>query len=153
MCISGFVLIIIGAIIPVFTHNMVILCISRGLAGLGTGAAGCVLPGMLQDSITYAQWQSKKNVLGMGNAAYSFCNKIGASLGTILMRFLLDAGGFDGTLSAQPEGAITAINVLYIWIPVIMTGIAIISMTFYDLDKKYNQIADDFKNEMSENVD
>lgn len=148
VCMGGLFLICIGSVLPAISHNMTLLYISSIMRGLGTGVAGCVLPGMLQDSISYAQWQSGKDVLGMGNAAYSFCNKLGASLGTIILGWLLEFGGFDGTKAVQSAGAISAINTLYIWVPFFTILIALISLYFYDLDKKYDKIAADLKARM-----
>jgi len=148
VCMTGLILGIIGSILPAISHNMLLLYISSSTKGVGMGVAACVLPGMLQDSISYAQWQSGRDVLGMGNAAYSFCNKLGASLGTILFGWLLEAGGFDGTLAVQPAGAVAVINVLYIWIPVVGTALSIVCMYFYDLDNIFDKVAADLKERM-----
>lgn len=145
LCLSGAVFLLIGAVIPVLGNDMIILYIASALRGLGTGISAGVLPGMLQDSITYAQWQSGKDVLGMGNAAYSFTNKIGASLGTIILGWMLSVGKFDGTLAVQPESAVSVIKVLYIWIPFAMSILCAICMSLYDLDGKYGQIAEELK--------
>lgn len=148
ICMMGLLLIGIGAIIPAISHGMILLYVSSAMKGVGTGVAACVLPGMLQDSISYAQWQSGKDVLGMGNAAYSFCNKLGASLGTIVLGWLLEMGGFDGTQTTQPASAITAINTLYIWIPAITMLLSAVCMYFYDLDNIFDKIAADLKERM-----
>lgn len=148
ICLTGLGAVAIGAFIPAILNNLAVLYIASALKGIGTGIAACVLPGMLQDSITYAQWQSGKDVLGMGNAAYSFCNKLGSSIGTIMLGWLLETGGFDGSLAVQPAGALTAINALFIWIPGIMMVLAVICMAFYDLDKKYDKVAAELKERM-----
>lgn len=148
ICISGLVFVAVGAFMPAVSVNMTWLYASSIFKGIGTGVCACVLPGMLQDSITYGQWKSGKDVLGMGNAAYSFCNKLGASIGTILLGFLLEAGGFDGSLAVQPAGAISAIKALYIWIPGIAVILSIAAMSFYDLDKKYDKVAAELKERM-----
>lgn len=85
----------------------------------------------------------------MGNAAYSFTNKVGGSIGTILLGLMLTAGGFDGTLAIQPDGAIVAIKALYIWIPLIMCVLSGMCISFYDLDSKYAQIAAELKERMN----
>lgn len=148
LCSVGLCFCAIGALMPFISLNISWLYVASSLKGFGSGVAACVLPGMLQDSITYGIWQSGKDVLGMGNAAYSFCNKLGASLGTILLGFLLQAGGFDGALAVQPAGALMAIKTLYIWVPGIAMVLSVIAMAFYDLDKKYEKIAMELKERM-----
>lgn len=148
ICMCSLIFCTIGGFIPLFSLNFNLLCIAGAIKGLGGGILACVLPGMLQDSISYAQWQSGKDVLGMGNAAYSFCNKLGGSLGTIALGWVLEFGGFDGTLEVQSAGAITAIKIMYIWIPLVCTMLPIICMAFYDLDNKFAQVAADLKARM-----
>lgn len=150
ICMTGLLSTVIGAVIPAFTHNLAMLYISAVLKGVGAGFAMCVLPGMLQDTISYAQWQSGKDVLGMGNAAYSFANKLGGSFGTIVFGWMLDASGFNGKLAIQPGSAITTINMLYIWIPTILTAIGIVCMYFYNLDNIFDKIAADLKERIKE---
>lgn len=148
ICMCSLIFCSIGGVIPLFSLNLKILFIAGAIKGLGGGILACVLPGMLQDSISYAQWQSGKDVLGMGNAAYSFCNKLGGSLGTIALGWVLEFGGFNGTLAVQSEGALTAIKTMYIWIPLICTLLTIVCMAFYDLDNKFVQVAADLKARM-----
>lgn len=144
----GLVFMVVGVIIPVLSLNQELLYVSGAFKGVGTGIMACILPGMLQDAISYAQWQSGKDVLGMGNAAYSFCNKLGGSLGTIVMGWILEFAGFSGTLAVQSASAITAIRTLYIWIPLVTTLLTIVCMVFYDLDNKFDKISEELKASM-----
>ena len=80
--------------------------------------------------------------IGMGNAAFSFVNKLSSALGTIILGFVLDAGKFDASLAVQPTSAIHAIKLLYIWMPtVICLGLSVL----YDLDKKLPFIEEEIK--------
>lgn len=154
ICISGLILIAVGSFMPAVSERLTWLYAATVLKGFGTGVAACVLPGMLQDSITYGQWQSGKDILGIGNAGYSFCSKLASSLGTILLGFLLENNGFNGALAVQTVGAISAIKTLYIWVPGIAIVLSIIAMAFYNLDNKYDQISADLKERMkiSDNI-
>lgn len=38
--------------------------------------------GLLQDAITYGEWYNGYGTAGMGNAASSFCMKVGSGIGT-----------------------------------------------------------------------
>ena len=97
--------------------------------------------GLLQDAITYGTWLSGVHAAGMGNAASSFCMKVGSGLGTAALGWLLGVGNFN----ADPAGAsaITAINIACIWIPFAVGIIGVICMLLFDLDKHYDEaIAD-----------
>ena len=57
--------------------------------------------GCLQDAITYGEWNAGFSVAGMGNAASSFCFKIGSGLGTAALGWVLAAGTFDAAKEVQ----------------------------------------------------
>lgn len=132
---------LVGTLLPVLSIQLPVLYLASSLKGFGTGLAACVLPGMLQDTLTYSEWKDGHNVVGMGTAAYGFCNKIGGSLGTILLGWMLEVGGFDAALEVQPDSALASINMLYIWIPAIAMFLTLIVTIKYDLDNKYDKIA------------
>lgn len=137
-----------GTLMPVISTQLNVLYAAASLKGLGTGLAACVLPGMLQDTLTYSEWKDGHNVVGMGTAAYGFCSKIGGSVGTILLGWMLEFGGFNASLAVQPPSAIGAINSLYIWIPAVAMLFALIVTVKYDLDNKYDKIATELKERM-----
>ncbi len=119
--------------------TLVIICnIVKG-AAFGCGAA--TMFGLLQDAITYGTWKSGVQAIGMGNAASSFCMKVGSGIGTAALGWILSAGNFD----IDPTGAasIQAISFGYIWVPVITCVIGFVCMVFFDLDKHYDQAVAD----------
>ncbi len=111
--------------------------------GIGFGMMGGTMFGMLQDAITYGEWQVGFNHAGMGNAASSFCMKIGSGIGTAALGWILGAGGFDAQMSVQSAAGANAIRVAFVWVPVITSVISIVVLLFFDLDKKYAAIAKD----------
>lgn len=99
--------------------------------------------GALQDTITYGEWYNGYGTAGMGNAASSFCMKVGSGIGTAALGWILGAGGFDASLETQSAAALNAITWSFAWVPAITMVIAVIALAFYDLDKKYDQIVKD----------
>lgn len=89
--------------------------------------------GLLQDAITYGSWLTGVQAMDMGNAASSFCMKVGSGLGTAALGWILSAGNFD----KDPTGtaSLAAITFGYVWVPAIACGIAIVCMLLFDLDK------------------
>ena len=55
--------------------------------GFGFGAA--TMFGALQDAITYGEWLNGYGTAGMGNAASSFCMKVGSGFGTAVLGWVL----------------------------------------------------------------
>lgn len=119
-------------------QNVTLVICSNILKGAAFGCAAATMFGLLQDSITYGQWYTGVQATGMGNAASSFCMKIGSGIGTAVLGWILKAGGFDSALSVQSSGAVTSINVACIWIPLLTCVIGALCMVFFDLDKHYD---------------
>ena len=118
---------------------MVVACNLLKGAAFGCGAA--TMFGLLQDSITYGQWLTGVEAIGMGNAASSFTMKIGSGIGTAALGWILGAGGFDADPTSA--SAIASINVACIWVPLITCVIGVVCMLLFDIDKHYEKaIAD-----------
>lgn len=119
--------------------QLVIAC--NVLKGAAFGFAAASMFGLLQDAITYGTWLTGVNAIGMGNAASSFCMKVGSGLGTAALGWILGAGNFnaDPTSSA----AVLSLNIANIWIPVVTGVIGIVCMAFFNLDKHYDKAVDD----------
>ena len=141
----GMVISVVGWILPVVSNATIIMIVGAVLRGVGFGIAGVPVGSIVQDALTYGLWRDGFNAVGMGNAANSFSQKVGNALGTMIVGFLLSAGGFDATLAAQPASALTSIVIQFTWLPAICClGILILAI-FYDLDKKYAGIEADIK--------
>ena len=120
---------------------MVVAC--NIIKGIGFGCAGATMFGVLQDAITYGQWKTGVQAAGMGNAASSFCMKVGSGIGTAALGWILSAGGFDADPTSA--SAVASINVACIWVPVITSLIAIACLFFMDIDKHYDKAMADLR--------
>lgn len=94
-----------------------------------------------QDAITYGSWLTGVQAMGMGNAAFSFCMKVGSGIGTAALGWILGAGGFN-TDPTSP-GSLMAINVSCIWIPLATCIIGAVCVFFFDLDQYYDKAVSD----------
>lgn len=133
-----------GLVMAVNISKMTIL-LGGVMAGIGYGIAGCAFASVIQDTLTYGEWKNGFSMIGMGNAANSFCNKVGNSLGTIVMGDIMSATGYVAGLAVQPASAIMGFKAIYIYIPIILEFVAIIAVTRYDLDKFYDDIQKDLE--------
>lgn len=122
---------------------MMIIC--NVMKGAGLGMAGGMAMGLVADAITYGTLKTGINAVGMGNAGVSAAQKIGLGLGQAVFGWILAASGFNAALDAQgiaqPETVITAIRLLYDWIPMVMCAlISIMMLLFFNLDKDLEKL-------------
>lgn len=124
--------------------NISLVIVSNVIKGIGFGCGAATMWGLLQDAITYGQWKTGVQAVGMGNSASSFTTKVGSGLGTAALGWILAAGNFN----ADPTGAasIAAIKVAVIVVPLIVCVICIACMFMFDLDKKYDVVVKDLEN-------
>ena len=128
------------------TTDYTIICAMSVVKGLGFACAGATMFGLLQDAITYGEWYNGYGTAGMGNAASSFCMKVGSGIGTAALGWILAAGGFDAKAAVQSSSSLAAINASFAWIPAIAMAIAFVALMFFDLDKHYDKAVEDLEN-------
>ena len=123
--------------------NVPFLMVANAIKGAGFGLGAATMWGLLQDSITYGQWLTNVQAIGMGNAASSFTMKVGSGLGTAALGWILAAGNFD----AAPESASAAVALAwsYTWVPMIASAIGCVCLILFDLDKKYDAVVQDLQ--------
>lgn len=141
----GMAIATVGFILSGVTTNYTMICVSSVIKGIGFGFGGATMFGCLQDAITYGEWYNGYGTAGMGNAASSFCMKVGSGIGTAALGWILAAGGFDANLEVQSASALTSITMAFAWVPVITSVICVICMALFNLDKYYPQVVADLE--------
>lgn len=142
---AGMAIATVGFVISGISTDYSIICASSVIKGIGFGCGGATMFGCLQDAITYGEWYNGYGTAGMGNAASSFCMKVGSGIGTAALGWILDAGGFDAALEVQSASALSSITVAFAWVPVITSVICVICMAMFNLDKYYGQVVADLE--------
>lgn len=137
--IAGYSIMGIGA------DNLTVLIAGCMLRGVGNAGISACMFAMVTDTIEYGEWKTGIRTEGLINSAASFGQKIGNGLSSVILGAILSIGGYVGTAVTQTAGAITAIKVSYIYVPVILTVIQVIVLAFYHLDKEYDSILTDLK--------
>ena len=144
LAIAGMSLSTVGFLLTaVAGTNVPFILVCNIIKGIGFGCGAATMWGMLQDAITYGQWLTGVQAVGMGNSASSFTLKIGSGLGTAVLGWILAAGHFQ----TDPTGAaaITAINWAVIWVPVITNIIGLVCLFLFNLDSKYDAAVKDLE--------
>ena len=123
--------------------NVPLLIVCNALKGAGFGFGAATMWGLLQDSITYGQWLTNVQAVGMGNAASSFTMKVGSGIGTAALGWILAAGNFDA--DPTTAAAATSLGWAYTWVPLIASAIGAVCLVLFDLDKKYDTVVQDLE--------
>ena len=66
--------------------------------------------------------------------------KIAGGLTGVIIARMLAIGGYDPTVTVQSASAITALKLLFSWLPCIFCAAGTLMLVFYKLDKIYPQI-------------
>lgn len=139
--ILGMMIAVCGYFLPILTHTPTMLHVGGALRGIGFGISSVPVGSILQDSLTYGLWRDGFSAVGMGNAAASFGNKLGTALGTAILGWVLQFGGFVSDAAVQSTSALTAITFMFATFPTIVCVLILILAFMYDLDgAKYTKI-------------
>lgn len=139
--ILGMGIAVVGYFLPVITHTPLMLHVGGALRGIGFGISSVPVGSILQDSLTYGLWRDGFSAVGMGNAAASFGNKLGTALGTAVLGWVLQLGGFVSDAATQSASAVSSITFMFAIFPTIVCAAILVLSFIYDLDgEKYTKI-------------
>ncbi len=144
--IVGSVIAAVGYFLPILTNTPVMLHVGEALRGIGFGISSVPVGSILQDALTYGLWRDGFSAVGMGNAAASFGNKLGTALGTVILGWALELGGYVSSATSQSISAVKSITFMYAVFPALLCAGMFILALIYDLDgEKYSKIEKDIK--------
>jgi glycoside/pentoside/hexuronide:cation symporter, GPH family len=132
---GALVLAIFSRIIVIFAPtNMLVLAVTSGLLGISIAFSNLYAT-MMADTVDYGEWKRGKRIEGMTTAIGGFFIKLAMAGAAGAIGWVLQARGYDSTLAAQPDGAISVLYFIIIYMPIIVFVISTILLLFYDLDK------------------
>jgi GPH family glycoside/pentoside/hexuronide:cation symporter len=141
-CVMG----VIGNIgMLLFRNSIALLIICSGIAAIGVGFINGIIYVMCAQTIDYGEWKQGIRVQGFLMAFIGFAVKIANSFVAVITSTILNAGGYVGGAATQTESAIAAIEVCYVWIPIIVFAVIFVMNIFFKLDKQYPQIKADLE--------
>ncbi|MCD7817729.1 MAG: MFS transporter [Lachnospiraceae bacterium] len=125
----------------------------RGLAGANVPGlmAGTLISGfaaattlcytlICMNCMTYGELKTGKSAEGAYAAGQNFVYKVVAGLGSAALGLLLAAGGYDGTLTTQPQSAYFMINFVYNWFPLIAYLLSAVFVRYADPTKEIEKM-------------
>lgn len=138
---AGSILQILGyVVILVSAKSFAALIVGLALVGIGRVPHSAGLFAMIADVIDYGDWKFGKRVEGMTYSASSFGMKVGTGLGSAVVGWGLQLGGYIGDAAQQSDSALFAIRALYTWVPMILIIIGAVILAMCNLDKIYPTI-------------
>lgn len=135
------VFMLIGFIGLLLVHgNLVLIYAFVFCVGFGLGARLVMVFSMIADTIDYGEYLHGKSMSGTQNAFAGFMNKFSSATVSALTSALLVWGHYSASATTQPDSAITAIQLAFCGVPLILCILSLILMAFYKLDKIYPEI-------------
>lgn len=125
--------------------NITLIIAGTVIRGIGKAPINGSMFAMLGDTIEYGEWKTGIRNEGMVYSGGSMGIKVGSGLGVALIGWVLAFGGYVGGSEVQTDAALFSIQALFVYIPMAITVLMIVLMTFYNLDKKYPQIIKDLQ--------
>ncbi|MDM8099839.1 MULTISPECIES: MFS transporter [Oceanobacillus] len=145
--IIGFLIGIAGqTLMAFFEHSIPLIMISWVIAIFGFAIAIAMPFAMLADTVDYGEWKNGVRATGFLTAiGGAFCIQLGSGFGSFIPSLIMEASGFVAN-QAQSAASLSAIKFSFIWLPVIISIIAIIPMIFYRrFEKQESKIKKDLQ--------
>ena len=136
---GGLVTIAGNLLVLISKTNLAGILAGTVLCGIGLGLGMGVTFVMGAETVDYSEWQTGRRPQGIMTALMGFGVKLSMAMSGVVGAQILKFGGYVEN-SVQTEGALRAIQMNFIWIPVIFFIVVVILSLFYDLDKKYEKI-------------
>lgn len=92
------------------------------------------------DIVDFNQWKHGIRTEGIATSVNSIGMKLGTGLGSALLGWMLAWGKYDAALAAQPSSAITAMIIVAIVIPALVSLVSAVLLYFWDMEKYQPEI-------------
>lgn len=133
----GCIFYIVSGLLMFFCYeNFTIILVGFVFTGVASLPITYLTDLMLIDCGTYNAEVTGKRMDGTIGAIKGFSGKVGSALAAGALGMLLSAGGYNGSLTTQPDSAILMIRFAQGMIPVIAFALVALAMMGYKLDKK-----------------
>lgn len=124
-----------GAIMLMSPKNPTIFLSMILLRGIGNAPLSAAIFTLAGDIVDYNDMKTGIRVEGIATAANTVGQKLGSGLGSALLGWMLAWGHYNSSLAVQPDSAITAMIILAIVVPMIVSAVAFVLLIFWDLEK------------------
>ena len=82
------------------------------------------------------EWKSGRRIDSLVSTCDNLASKLSKAGANLLMTGALSAAGFNADLPTQPAAAITTINSLLGWVPMVIAGVMLVIVIFHPIEKE-----------------
>ncbi len=147
VALSGAVIAFLGHLIfflnPYSFAWVVMSCVVRAV---GLAPLNAAVFGMIGDVVEFGQWKTHIRQESLIFAGGSIGTKVGSGVTSAAMTGLLSLAGYVSSSSGtvvQSQETLDMIVRIYKFGPLLVAGLAVVTLALYQLDKKYNVIMDE----------
>ncbi|MFT8460205.1 MAG: MFS transporter [Liquorilactobacillus ghanensis] len=137
--VAGVIIRIIGG------TNMATIMIGTIGISLANVPIGMMINNYVIECMDYGEWKTGVRVEGLVAAATNFSNKLGGGVTLAILGFIMSAAGYNGEAKVQSASALTAINGVFNWIPLVFFILMFLLSMAYRMDKIRPQMMADLK--------
>lgn len=116
--------------------NPILVFVSTALHGASLAPYVAAIFTFASDIVEYLEQQLGQRYEGLVTSVSSIGSKVGTGLGSAILGWGLEVGGYDGALIQQAQSAKDAETFLLFIVPTLASVVCFIAMCFWDIDKK-----------------
>lgn len=138
LCKAAMVIIAAGCLMRILTgdSNIIITCIGLFLFNAGTGLLTTAQIPILMDCADYTEAKEGVKCQALTMTGYTLCSKMAMGIGTAILGFALQIGGYVGTAAVQSQSATTMIYNMHLYAGLIVAIFGFVIFSFYRLENK-----------------
>lgn len=145
---AGFIVNIIN-VFAALNLNIPLMLVTAFIKGLLTGPMMGTINALIAEASLYTFKTKGVRLDGTMYSCSSLGMKLGGGIGSAFAGLLLNIGGYDGLAKVQSASAISMISFMFIWIPLIVTGILTVLLYLLKVEKANRDLED---KELTENL-
>ena len=116
--------------------SMALIAVGLLLGGLVSLPTSYMKSPIIMRLADYNEMHGQHRMEASMSAVINFMNKLGGAFGSFLLGIMLSAGGYDGSLAAQPDKAILMIRIIFGLVPAAFMAIVLVcTIAYRPLDK------------------
>lgn len=134
----GYVISTLGRVVVMiagYMGNVPLMLVGTAIGAIGMSSWQGNLNALVAECSEHTFLQYGKRIDGTMFSCTSMGLKLGAGLGTAIVGWLLDFGGFDGKLAVQSASCINMLHFMYLWIPIIINVAVTLLLTQLNVEK------------------
>lgn len=120
--------------------NATLVFVSTALHGISLAPFVAAIFTFASDIIEYLELKLGQRYEGLVTSVSSIGSKVGTGLGSAILGWGLDIGGYDGALAVQAPSVLVTESILLFVVPAIASVVCFAAIWFWDIDKKIAEL-------------